>query len=699
MSFSSRFFLSVILLLLGPNLVSGQSISSFNPTFGSSSDLSFIDINGSGFSGGTLVVKFGNAQDTTAGATSDTHIQARVPASAPLGDCLISVSKNGGQPALSSQFFTVIGPGPYVTNFNPNIGSDNSTVTVGGAHFSGVTNVSFNGKSGTGLAVTLDYSLTVHAPIGVTSGPLTVKATNGTFTTASNFFALPTITGFSPSAGRSGTNVILTGTNFLGTTAIRFGTTLASDFTVLSNNAIRVTVPTGAQSGIFTLMAPAGSAQTTSSFVVQPTIFGFTPGFGPVGTSVTITGANFNVGTPSVKFGGVPAATPTGVSFSQLTAVVPPGATSGPVTLTTTDGASTSANLFYLPANITSYTPTNSAPGTTVRITGVNFTNASAVSFNGTSASFVVTNNTTIGAIVPAGFSTGPISVTTPAGTANSIGLFYAAPVITSFSPTHGLPGTNVVITGANFLGATVVRFNGTNASFTPPTNNTTLVAVVPNGAQTGPITVGAPGGTNTSAASFVLDYTSDVGVNVIDTPDPVFIGSNLTYTITVANSGPFNAPNVRLTNTLPASVTLKSATTTRGVLSTNSNPITGALGNITNGAPVIVTFTVVPNTLGTIIDTVSIASDNPDPASGNNTFNAFTTVLPLPVLTIRRAGQSQLNISWPVALTNFGLQFNSVLNAGVPWTNAGTPPVISGDQNIVTETNAGGSRFYRLKK
>jgi hypothetical protein len=102
---------------------------------------------------------------------------------------------------------------------------------------------------------------------------------------------------------------------------------------------------------------------------------------------------------------------------------------------------------------------------------------------------------------------------------------------------------------------------------------------------------------------------------------------------------------------------------------------------------------------LGTIIDTVSVASDNPDPAPGNNTFTAVSTVLPLPILTIRRAGQSQLSISWPVALTNFGLQFNTVLNAGVSWANVGTAPVISGDQNIVTETNSGGSKFYRLKR
>jgi uncharacterized repeat protein (TIGR01451 family) len=336
--------------------------------------------------------------------------------------------------------------------------------------------------------------------------------------------------------------------------------------------------------------------------------------------------------------------------------------------------------------------------GTTVKITGVNFTNASAVSFNGTAASFVVTNNSTIGAIVPAGFSTGPISVTTPAGTTNSAGLFYASPGITSFSPTHGLPGINVVITGSNFLGATLVRFNGTNASFTPPTNNTTLVAVVPNGAQTGPITVGAPAGTNTSAASFVLDYTSDLNIGISDSPDPVFIGSNLTYTITVGNSGPFTAPNVQITNTLPASVTLKSAATTQGTLSTNANLITGALGSVTNGTAVIVTLTVVPHSTGPINDTVFVASDTPDTNSVNNTFTAVTTVLPLPLLTIGRAPNDLLNISWPVALTNFGLQARDTLSTNA-WSNVITAPVVSGNQNVVTETNRGVSRFYRLKK
>jgi hypothetical protein len=699
MSVNSRSFLPVVIVLICTSQVPGQTITSFNPTFGSAFDFYFIDVFGSGFAPGTVVLRFGNTVDPTAGATSTTHIQARVPTNAPLGPCLISVSLNGGPPAYSTQYFMVIGRGPFVTNFSPFAGSANTTVTVGGAHFAGVTNVSFNGKPGTGLTVALEYSLTVNAPNGVTTGPITVFGTNGSYTTTSNFYVPPAITGFSPTTGRSGTNVVLMGTNFLGTTAVFFGATSTTNFSVLSNNAVRVAVPNGAQTGKLTLMAPAQSFQTTSNFVIQPTIFGFSPGFGPVGTSVTITGANFNVGTPSVKFGGVPAATPSGITFSQLVAVVPSGATSGPVTLTTTDGNFTTAGLFYLPANITTITPTNSAPGTTVKITGMNFTNASAVTFNGTGASFVVTNNTTIGAIVPAGFSTGPISVTTPAGTTNSSSLFYAPPIITSFSPTHGLPGTNVVISGSNFLGASMVRFNGTNASFTAPTNNTKLIAVVPNGAQTGPITIVTPAGTNTSATNFVLDNNSDMAVGVIGAPNPVFLGSNLTYTITVTTGGPFVAGNVRLTNMLPSAVILKSAVTTRGTLSTNSNPITGALGNITNGTAIVVTLTVVPNTAGTIVDTATVTSDNPDPALANNMSSVTNTISPLPLLSIRRAAPGRLNISWPVALTNFGLQFKTILNTGTSWSNVLTTPVISGDQRIVTETNAGSGKFYRLKQ
>ena len=431
--------------------------------------------------------------------------------------------------------------------------------------------------------------MTADAPSGVTSGPITVTGPKGSSTSSQLFYAPPIVTGFSPASGRGNTNVIVTGTNFLGATKLWFASTngpfsLPAIPTVLSNRAMQVTVPVGVASGQLRVIAPAGSFTTTSNFVVVPTIFGFSPGAGPVGTSVTITGANFNVGTPTVRFNGTSSTSVSNVSFGQLTAKVPAGATTGPISIMTTDGSHTNANNFYLPASITTFAPTNSAPGTTVTITGQNLLGATNVSFNGASANFTPpVTNTTLQAVVPTNVTTGPISVTTPAGTATSSRLFYAAPVITGFTPAHGLPGTNVTITGSNFLGATAVKFNGLNASFTSPASNTSIQAIVPTGAQTGPITVIAPAGTNISANSFVLDYSSDTAVSVATSPNLVFIGSNLVYTLTITNSGPFAAPNVVLTNTLPSSVSLKSATTSQGTLATNSNPI---LGNFNPESP-----------------------------------------------------------------------------------------------------------------
>src|SRR5262249_23925916 len=151
----------------------------------------------------------------------------------------------------------------------------------------------------------------------------------------------------------------------------------------------------------------------------------------------------------------------------------------------------------------------------------------------------------------------GPISVTTPGGTATSTGVFLGPPSIINFTPTHGSAGTNVTITGSNFTNATAVLFNGVTAVFFV-TNNTTIGAIVPGGATTGPITVQGPGGTNTSAGNFTVD-SADIGISVTAAPNPVSLGSNLVYTITVTNLGPVGASNVRLTNMLANNVRLRS--------------------------------------------------------------------------------------------------------------------------------------------
>jgi hypothetical protein len=77
-------------------------------------------------------------------------------------------------------------------------------------------------------------------------------------------------------------------------------------------------------------------------------------------------------------------------------------------------------------------------------------------------------------------------------------------PTITSFSPTSGLAGTSVVVTGTNFTGATSVAFGGVGAVFTV-NSSTQITATVPVGAATGRITVITPIGTATSTTDFTV--------------------------------------------------------------------------------------------------------------------------------------------------------------------------------------------------
>jgi hypothetical protein len=167
------------------------------------------------------------------------------------------------------------------------------------------------------------------------------------------------------------------------------------------------------------------------ALAAAPTITSFTPACGPVGTSVVITGSGFNDApspVSSVTFNNV-TATFTVDSNTQITATVPAMATTGPIEVTDSEGTVSSTTNFSVTTSsmpaITSFTPTSGAPGTVVTITGTCFTGATSVTFGGVPATtFVVDSDTQITATVPATAVTGPIAVTTPAGTGTSTSNF-----------------------------------------------------------------------------------------------------------------------------------------------------------------------------------------------------------------------------------------------------------------------------------
>lgn len=82
------------------------------------------------------------------------------------------------------------------------------------------------------------------------------------------------------------------------------------------------------------------------------------------------------------------------------------------------------------------------------------------------------------------------------------IGTTVVVPTISGFTPSSGIAGTSVVITGTNFTGATAVKFGGIDAQSFTVDSSTQITATAPIGG-TGTIAVTTPGGTGTSGGSF----------------------------------------------------------------------------------------------------------------------------------------------------------------------------------------------------
>ena len=155
-----------------------------------------------------------------------------------------------------------------------------------------------------------------------------------------------------------------------------------------------------------------------------------------------------------------------------------------------------------LTPDISAVSPPSAPVGSSVTISGSAFTGTITVTFNGVAATFAVVSDSTVTATAQTGALSGPLTVTTSAGSGTSPAAFGVIPKVSSFSPTSGKVGASVVISGSAFAGATTVTFNGAVAPLTV-TSYSQATATVPAAASTGPIAVMTPGGTGVSPASF----------------------------------------------------------------------------------------------------------------------------------------------------------------------------------------------------
>jgi hypothetical protein len=172
---------------------------------------------------------------------------------------------------------------PTITGISPTRGptAGGTSVIITGTNLSGATAVKFGSTNATGFTVNSATQITATSPSGSGTVDLTVTNSGGTSATNSSdrftYVDAPTVTGISPTSGPTagGTSVVITGTNLSGATAVKFGLTNATGYTVNSATQITATSPSGSGTVDLTVTNSGGTSATNSSdrfTYVAPTV-------------------------------------------------------------------------------------------------------------------------------------------------------------------------------------------------------------------------------------------------------------------------------------------------------------------------------------------------------------------------------------------------------------------------------------------
>jgi hypothetical protein len=172
------------------------------------------------------------------------------------------------------------------------------------------------------------------------------------------------------------------------------------------------------------------------------------------------------------------------------------------------------------PPGISSFTPTSGPVGAAVTINGAHFSGATAVRFNGTAAtSFTVVNDGQITTTVPAGATTGAVSVTTAAGTGSSSAVFTvtvpdfsisASPASRSVAAGNSTTYTVTITPSGGFTATVALSVSGVPAGATASFSGSTLTIATGRNVKpaTTTLTITGAGGGKTHSTTVTLQIT-----------------------------------------------------------------------------------------------------------------------------------------------------------------------------------------------
>jgi predicted hotdog family 3-hydroxylacyl-ACP dehydratase len=553
---------------------------------------------------------------------------------------------------------------PTISQVTPSSGppAGGAIVSITGTNFTGVTAVDFGTTAAASFTLNSATSITATSPPGNGTVDVTVTTSGGTSATsaADQFSYIPAVTSISPATGPAagGTSVTIAGSGFAGTSAVQFGATSATTYTVDSDIQITATSPPGNGTVDVTVTTSGGTSATgvadQFTYVAAPTVTSVAPNSGSFagGTSVTITGTSFT-GATAVKFGGAAAASFTVVNATSITATSPAGSGTVDVTVTTPGGTSPTgaADGFTYTAKLTLTATASSATQV-----GRFYRQVSAASGGAVPYAYLVsagslpagtTLNAATGVVLGTPTASGAFSYTIQATDSSS-------PAQTATQPVSGIiaPATLTLVATASATTQVGQAYSQTNAASggTTPYTYSVSAGTLPAGTTLN-TSSGTVSGTPTAAGAF--SYTikaTDSGSPTAQTATHVVSGTitpaTLTLTATpaattqvgqsysqtnVASGGTTPYTYSLFAGTLPAGTTLNVSTGTVSGTPTTAGAFSYAIKATDSGSPTAQTATqvssgtIAPATL-TLVATASATTQVGQAYSQTNAASGGTT-------------------------------------------------------------------------
>ena len=456
---------------------------------------------------------------------------------------------------------------------------------------------------------------------------------------------------------------------------------------------------------------PGGGASGAATFTINnpvPVLSSINPTSaitGGAAFTLTVTGSSFVSGSV-VRWNG--ADRPTTGSDTQLTAAIPASdiAAGGTASITVFNPAPAGGTSNAVSFTVSNTLPTISAlnpasviaggPAFNLAVAGTNFVSGSIVRWNGADRPTTFGNSTQLTAAIPASdiaaAGTANITVSNPApgggvSSPATLAITNPTPTITGIAPTSAISGGGpftLVVNGTNFVGGSIVRWNGSDRSTVFGTNNQISASILASDLATGgtsSVTVfnPGPGGGSSNAVSFQVNNPVPAISGL--SPGSATAGSGA-FSLTISGTGFISASVIRWNGaerpTTSTSTTLLTATIPASDIAAPGS----AVITVSNPAPVggtsnAVTFTI---TSGTPLPTITTLNPNLTGAGGP----AFT-------LTVNGTGfVSNSVVRWNGADRTTSFVSDTQLNAAIPAGDIAT--IGTANVTVVSPAPGGGT-------